>query len=559
MTEFRMNLSLDEWVAGKASGEDIEVANNLLNCIIEDKKYELIDVLFTLVDKHEMLLPLVAAHKLVGLGRASMDRLLKRTRFDWIEVSVGEIIDDVAVRSGISRVNLHNDARNLKRCVICVSIFSDANSMADFRGDIWKSYFSVVKPNGYYLEGLSFDQGRRLALKRIGGYLDANYPVIPANFHSKIAEISRYMSNRQLALMGDLVAARDKEDFTKWFDIFDSFNSIRALKSMQIPNESMKILLSYLNLYDASLHSDPKVFLSQPRLNPSLLEYSIFSVDSYSELPTARRAAITYLLDMLRDFIETSMSEVDGDHTVCLGHMPHTGRQFMEFNSAAEGANNSRPSQSTSNPLPRKYLITLRSILTDNDWSWPKSLSSQIFHSEGTPVWNPVCAYLVFTMTEIPWRKIQVKCLDSGEGDLVEYLPKEGEWIANTSPHAGYWKNDKAARRHNRGVLSSQGRDFCFYVSTNKTNDRKQSHGEMSGYYVPWKNETLIQLFQALRKFQEKYNPVERPTHYGDVIYEVTGKRHPPADVVLESIPDRFYLFRDIQGSSVSARLPPPA
>ncbi|WP_425430995.1 VPA1269 family protein [Donghicola tyrosinivorans] len=53
---------------------------------------------------------------------------------------------------------------------------------------------------------------------------------------------------------------------------------------------------------------------------------------------------------------------------------------------------------------------------------------------------------------------------------------------------------------------------FNFYVNTNKTADAKTGFDEFSGYYVPFQHSPLIELFDKLRHWQEKYNPVSGPT-----------------------------------------------
>jgi hypothetical protein len=83
-------------------------------------------------------------------------------------------------------------------------------------------------------------------------------------------------------------------------------------------------------------------------------------------------------------------------------------------------------------------------------------------------------------------------------------------------------------------------------VNTNKTSDHKHDFGEMSGYLVPWKYSPMIELFQRLRSWQETYNPIESPTPYLEAIVGFEGDM--PSKGVISSIPDRFYLFRDVNG-----------
>ena len=206
--------------------------------------------------------------------------------------------------------------------------------------------------------------------------------------------------------------------------------------------------------------------------------------------------------------------------------------------------------------LTQKIGREATTILTqgaENNFAWPKSIANQYFTWADPEtnieerVWVPTLTYMFLTMLEIPLRRIQVLCLDSGEGDLVIYDPESKKWNENTSSLAGYWKRHPEAKVINRGVIRKLGSDdkpvVGFHINTNKSQDKNASSGELAGYPIPWENEIVIKLLTDLRKWQQKYNPVKAPTAFSNInTTSVFGTI--PSEIILKEIPDRFYLFR---------------
>jgi hypothetical protein len=338
-------------------------------------------------------------------------------------------------------------------------------------------------------------------------------------------------------------------------EIFEDYKLVRRHKTSKVANSAMRIFACWLECFPINIYRDPKVFLSKYRSDPSLIEY-VKSITRGSELSTSIRTQLMFIIEMVDHFIEENMVVHEGSERTVFGQAVATviERKRLETESHTRVR-----VQASSNPLPLKWVREIQAILTENNWAWPKSVESQwlTISQNGVPkhIWNPVCAFLIYSMTELPWRKIQFKSLDSGEGDCKRYDLSSDGWIPNSSPTANYWKSDPTARRKNRGILNAQGGSFCFYVNTNKTADRDHLHGEMSGYFVPWKYLPMIKLFSELRDWQEKNNPLQSPTKYTEVSSAFYGADPPPKNVE-ENIPDRFYLFRDIQG--LAGRSSPP-
>ncbi|MDO9294354.1 VPA1269 family protein [Bradyrhizobium sp.] len=210
-------------------------------------------------------------------------------------------------------------------------------------------------------------------------------------------------------------------------------------------------------------------------------------------------------------------------------------------------------------PMPTRYHRLLRQIITENDFAWPKSVINNV---GGVPAYwvswtNPetqkiervfceVVPRLLLLLLELPLRNIQARRLDSGEGDEREYDPVSRTWKDATGPLAGYWRSNKAVNAR-RGVLreiaTEIGTITGFWINSNKTQDRASLFDETSGYEIPWQHEELIDNLVAMRRWQEKYNPVSGPLEY-EAVSPAVFKGEEPSRSVRAVLPARFYLFR---------------
>lgn len=214
--------------------------------------------------------------------------------------------------------------------------------------------------------------------------------------------------------------------------------------------------------------------------------------------------------------------------------------------------------------MPIKYLNLIRTIISEHDYAWPKTLKwtwKQIRNSntdEIENVWHPHFSIIYLIMLEIPIRKIQVVSLDSGEGDNQRWLGDK--WGKNNSIASGFWsKNHKDDL--GRGVIRKSYADnketTSLYINTNKTQDIDKGFGATSGYTINWHHEEIIRLVDFMRGWQETYNPITTPTKYRDLPKGTFPDS--PTDIVLSMIPDRFYLFRSTLNQANNGFLAPPA
>ena len=219
----------------------------------------------------------------------------------------------------------------------------------------------------------------------------------------------------------------------------------------------------------------------------------------------------------------------------------------------------SRSGEVAARPMPTRFHHLLKQIITEDDFAWPKSVLNNI---GGLPAhwisWtNPetgkiervfceVLPRLLLLLLELPLRSIQARRFDSGEGDDREYDPVSRTWKDAAGPFAGHWKSHKA-RNARRGVLreivTEVGTITGFWINSNKTQDRSTLFDETSGYEIPWQHEELIDNLVAMRRWQEKYNPVSGPLEY-EALSPAIFKGEEPSRVVRAVLPARFYLFR---------------
>ncbi|EHK8976601.1 integrase family protein [Vibrio vulnificus] len=244
--------------------------------------------------------------------------------------------------------------------------------------------------------------------------------------------------------------------------------------------------------------------------------------------------------------------------------------------------------ESVHNPLPYRYIQDLRHILCPkprghfSDWKWAQEQTGQgnqsgdwfevdeilidktdkdcVWRSKEVTrnskritihqIWSPVPSMVLFIKLHLPLRTYQVRMLDSGEADMLRY--ETGNWIKN--PH------DFALNHYSKGVfrqfkdnatgLESTG----LYISTNKTADQNKDEFER-GYEIPWQNEDVLYWLEKMRNWQEKYNPIRKPTDCLTLEVKHTGRKKSKA--YLSEMGHICFLFRDASASKQEDKIKP--
>lgn len=197
---------------------------------------------------------------------------------------------------------------------------------------------------------------------------------------------------------------------------------------------------------------------------------------------------------------------------------------------------------------------------TDPDCVWRTKEVTRKIKGEGEDkitihqIWSPVKAMVIFMKLHLPLRTYQVRMLDSGEADTWRY--ENGQWEVNTK-HDFALGNEK--RPFGKGIfrrihdtmtgLYSTG----LYISTNKTDDQNKDELER-GYIIPWQNEEVLYWLEKLRNWQEKYNPIAKPTDCTTLLHKHTHDKK--SDKQLESMGEIAFLFRDASAKSKDKHKP---
>ncbi|MGY5820959.1 gamma-mobile-trio integrase GmtZ [Vibrio chemaguriensis] len=181
---------------------------------------------------------------------------------------------------------------------------------------------------------------------------------------------------------------------------------------------------------------------------------------------------------------------------------------------------------------------------TDPDCVWrSKEVTRNNKKITAHQIWSPVKAMAIFMKLHLPLRTYQVRMLDSGEADTWRY--EQGQWVLNTK-HDFALGSEK--RPFGKGIfrrihdtmtgLYSTG----LYINTNKTADQNKDELER-GYIIPWQYEEVLYWLEKLRNWQEKYNPITKPTDCTTLLRKHTGKKK--SDKQLQSMGEIAFLFRD--------------
>lgn len=148
-----------------------------------------------------------------------------------------------------------------------------------------------------------------------------------------------------------------------------------------------------------------------------------------------------------------------------------------------------------------------------------------------TYIWNPCHWTYTYALMQLPARGRQIVYCDSGEADIeiAEFKKNKLHWIMNDSALKGQTRN--------QGMISQSSRgEFGVYYTSNKT------HLNGKGYYIPYMPSELAYWLIKLRKWQQKYNPITKPTPWLDC------KRTHLNDSQRQNKGSNCFLFRELGG-----------
>jgi hypothetical protein len=343
-----------------------------------------------------------------------------------------------------------------------------------------------------------------------------------------------------------------------------------------------KFLHDYL--HERNLSKIPAEFLKIDYPSESFYELCL---SHYKRIRQAQ--GVLYHVSNFLDWVLKKYFSIEDDNGIKL--IPSEYHNPISLETPDE-ANHPRPAgESDKNTLPFRYIKHLRTILCPTeatnfqDWSWAQNAMDRIKNGgdwfviaqskidkddpdcvwrkresskyerekKGLPkivyeLWSPVRAVALYTKLLLPLRTYQVRMLDSGEADTFRYVQSRrdiaGQWMNND----GLLKEGTEKNYVRRGVF----RKFVdpvtrfemtgFYINTNKTADINKEEWA-KGYEVPWQYEEALYWLAKLRSWQEKYNPIEKPTAWTEL--NSNHLRHIKDDAILRQMGATCFLFRN--------------
>jgi hypothetical protein len=211
-----------------------------------------------------------------------------------------------------------------------------------------------------------------------------------------------------------------------------------------------------------------------------------------------------------------------------------------------------KPTQARARALPEKFIPIAKEILDEGEGGWPRKSGHfdlvTDYKGKTQKLYCPVIPTLLHAMLEVPLRMGQLRRLDSGEGDVIQFNADNEIWEANHSPLAGYWADQEEGKRDGfptRGfaclIEDGDKQITGIFANTNKTGNP---------YQIPWYNKKFLKLLWDLRKWQEKYNPItvplppelylDKPGSYS----KKTKERFPKIFPVARLLPKRFWAHQ---------------
>ncbi len=210
--------------------------------------------------------------------------------------------------------------------------------------------------------------------------------------------------------------------------------------------------------------------------------------------------------------------------------------------------------KSTKLPVPVRVLNLCRTILTENNYEWPRAQKDDhllITRPDGTTglEWCPVRAIAMLVLFSLPIRGVSVRRLDSGEGDELIFDPGTLGWRKNSLPTAELGRSVGVIQRVLE--MGEDGKPLGgFFINSNKTRNAKaklvSSRGPNKsarafGYTIPWSNEELFCHLAYCRDWQVGNNPLMEPRGL-DTVADHSMR---VTKTVTKNLPGFYFLFRD--------------
>ncbi|MBB2749803.1 UNVERIFIED_ORG: hypothetical protein GGI57_000469 [Rhizobium aethiopicum] len=150
-----------------------------------------------------------------------------------------------------------------------------------------------------------------------------------------------------------------------------------------------------------------------------------------------------------RRFVDFVIEQLEEENPGAVFYSLVTQRDLDVLKNEVEDTESKRKT-TASRPLPGKLHAIAKAILDEGEDGWPGQ--SGYFHEfveirgKRRKIYCPVIPTLLRTAMDLPLRMVQLRRLDSGEGDLEMFNGETMKWEPNTSLLAGYWKRQKGEK-----------------------------------------------------------------------------------------------------------------
>ncbi|WP_046867696.1 VPA1269 family protein [Microvirga massiliensis] len=205
--------------------------------------------------------------------------------------------------------------------------------------------------------------------------------------------------------------------------------------------------------------------------------------------------------------------------------------------------------------LPVRLIKLMKEIIVEDDYAWPRTLDSD-YCTVYSPsniyerIWCPARAVALLLLLTIPIRTIQMRLLDSGEGD--EFIPHlaTNEFIPNSSPISEPGRQEGLLKRIYDGT--TQRYYTGLHITTNKSAALSSTEFERP-YDIPWQCDSLLSHLEFLLDWQRTYNAGPRKLTRRDL----SDVKLRPSEAA-RNLPGYYFLFRDPANRSAPRDEPVP-
>ncbi|MNF53006.1 Phage integrase family protein [compost metagenome] len=195
--------------------------------------------------------------------------------------------------------------------------------------------------------------------------------------------------------------------------------------------------------------------------------------------------------------------------------------------------------------LPPYLISEMKSIITDDDFAFAKSLKRQIVRTTdqhsgyNTRAFYPGTAICMYSLLDAPIRSHQARWLDSGVLDENIYNFSTGEYERNYSEYAIADRNEGVVRLSGSALRSEKW--LAMHINTNKSPREYDETGKI-GYTIPYISPQLASLVKVQLDWTHRYLPkLTKPLNYR---YHMQQTRELRKDKDFKG-PEIAPLFRD--------------